>query len=494
MKIATVALATLVAASAFAQSAEFDDPAQAEGANPFNAVVKLEVSMARPNIYRPWATVTGGSSGSGVVIGNGRILTCAHCVVNASYISVRKHFEDSVYQGTVLYVDNDADLALVSVGDPKFMADIIPMEIGRTPQVQDEVVAVGYPIGGSDISFTRGIVSRIEDISYSHSLQTLLGIQVDAAINPGNSGGPVLDMTNGQVAGIAFQGDSSDGAQALGYIIPPDIINHFLDDIKDNRVDGFCSLGFDVECLENPSKRRYYKMGSNQTGVVVVNVSPALGDDGIKVGDVILEIDGYKVSNIGRVRLAGGEPRSLYYPLYTRQLGGTVPVKVLRNGMVVAVSIKIISEDFRCRKWMYDTTPDYFVCGGLVFTTLSYDYLLSSGIECREKPVTPKNFPDEECVVLSEVFAENGMEGYQFMGNLLVKTVNGEKVRNLRHLVELVEKCTDGFVCFGLDAGNDWNTTIILDAKEMKAATARVLKRYQIPADRSADLVAKPAK
>ena len=62
------------------------------------------------------------------------------------------------------------------------------------------------------------------------------------------------------------------------------------------------------------------------------------------------------------------------------------------------------------------------------------------------------------------------------------------KVRNLRHLVELVDSCKGGFVCFGLDRGDEWDVKVIVDAKEMREATARVMKRNQIPADRSEDL------
>lgn len=82
-----------------------------------NAVVKLEVTTAKPDIRCPWITRTGGGTGSGVVIDSGRILTCAHCVVDANYIRVRKHNEDRLYHGSVLFVDNDADLALVCVED-----------------------------------------------------------------------------------------------------------------------------------------------------------------------------------------------------------------------------------------------------------------------------------------------------------------------------------------------------------------------------------------
>ena len=178
---------------------------QAEENDPVNAVVKLEVITQVPDFIHPWKSDRGGGDGSGVVISPGRILTCAHCVADSTHIRIRKQEEDSIYQGTVEFIDNDCDLALVRVEDAAFMADITPMKIGETPALQDTVVAVGYPMGGVGISFTRGIVSRIEDITYSQSWLSLLGIQVDAAINPGNSGGPVVDVRTFDVVGIAFQ-------------------------------------------------------------------------------------------------------------------------------------------------------------------------------------------------------------------------------------------------------------------------------------------------
>ena len=54
--------------------------------------------------------------------------------------------------------------------------------------------------------------------------------------------------------------------------------------------------------------------------------------------------------------------------------------------------------------------------------------------------------------------------------------------------MELVDSCKDGFVSFGLDCDTKWDTKVIVDAKEMREATARVMKRNQIPADRSEDL------
>ena len=476
--------------SAWAQEA-VNAPTTERGNDPINAVVKLEVTTAKSDVLCPWINRTGSSTGSGVVIDKGRILTCAHCVSDATYIRVRKQNEDTLYHAKVLFTDDDADLALLSVAAPKFMADITPLEIGDTPHVQDDVLAIGYPIGGEDISYTRGIVSRIEDIRYSHGWKMLLGIQVDAAINPGNSGGPVLDMKSGKIAGIAFQGKDKEKSEALGYIVPPDIIRHFLSDIQDGKVDGFADVLFEWDQMESPSKRRFYKMDSGRTGVIVDHVDSVLGNDSIRMDDIILKIGGYNVSNNGKIRLQGGVARSLVYPLYMRQVGEKIPVKVFRDGVVVDTSFVAAKKNFRIRRWLYNIRPDYFVYGGFVFTTVSYDYLVHSEAQFHDDILKSKEFPEDEVVAISFCFADKGIEGYLGAARSLVRNVNGVKVRNLRHLVEMIDQCHEGFVRLGVDRGDEWDMKLIVDAKEMRETTKRVMKRNLIPADRSEDLRAK---
>ena len=66
-------------------------------------------------------------------------------------------------------------------------------------------------------------------------------------------------------------------------------------------------------------------------------------------------------------------------------------------------------------------------------------------------------------------------------------------MRNLRHLTELIDQCHDGFVRFNLDRDEEWDVKLVVDAKEMREATTRVMKRNLIPADRSEDLRTKAA-
>lgn len=466
--------------------AEADGAEDAPRNDPLNAVVKLEVQTSTPDFVRPWRTNVGGGDGSGVVIGDGRILTCAHCVADSTYIRVRKNNEDSLYHGAVEAIDNDCDLALLRVDDSSFMADVTPMEIGETPPVQADVLAVGYPLGGTGISFTRGIVSRIEDLRYEQAWTTLLAVQIDAAINPGNSGGPVLDLETGKVGGIAFQGDKR--GEALGYMIPTEIVRRFLKDVDDGRVDGVPDPTFVFGTLESEAARRYLGMDATQNGVLVEDVRGGTNASPLRAGDVILAVGGYNVANNGNIRIEGNEIRQPRYAFYLRQLGDTVPATILRDGAVSEIELPVRKTEYRIRRFMYDRKPDYFLLGPFVFTTVSINYLVDVRPDFHDLIFEDRETPDEEFVVLSAVMPDAAAEGYLGMAEAHVRSVNGVKIRNLRHLVSVVEESRDEFLRFGLDTGDEWDKTMILDPAQMREAKPRVMERYAIPADRSEDL------
>ena len=84
----------------------------------------------------------------------------------------------------------------------------------------------GYPTGGSSLSITKGIVSRIEFAPYNFPVSGLR-IQIDAAINPGNSGGPAV--AGDKMIGLAFS--RLNNAENIGYIIPCEEIELFLHNV-----------------------------------------------------------------------------------------------------------------------------------------------------------------------------------------------------------------------------------------------------------------------
>ena len=443
--------------------------------DPLNAVVKLEITKTIPNYWLPWQNelpVSG--AGTGTVIPGGLILTNAHNVADASLITVRKQNDDTLFVAKVKFVDHECDLALLTVDDPGFLADITPLELAETPPPQSMVVAAGFPIGGDGLSLTQGIVSRVEIQSYAHSDKKLLAAQVDASLNPGNSGGPLL--FDGKVVGIAFQGRGD-----RGYMIPYEIIRHFLDDIRDGRVDGFGTLGIRVGNLDNPDTRAYLKMKPGQTGVMICKVSPGTDGSAVKVGDVILSIDGKAIANNANIRLADGQPRHFSTVVSAKQVGEKVKLTLLREGEEVASELTVRKFHEQVEPYLYDRHPEYFIIGGLVFTPLTHSYLESiSDTALMRKIGEEKASPEENVVLLAEVLSDEANVGYQELDSVELISINGQKVHSLKEVVDMVDNCTEKYITFLFDD----DIPVILDLDHLREATPRVLERYRVPSDR----------
>ena len=133
------------------------------------------------------------------------IVTNAHSVSYATTLQVRLQGTSDKVLARILTVAHDCDLALLTVDEPGFWKAAPALELGSLPYLHDEVIVVGYPLGGEQISITAGVVSRIDHSTYAASNKDHLVVQVDSAINGGNSGGPVFDTATGKVVGVAFQ-------------------------------------------------------------------------------------------------------------------------------------------------------------------------------------------------------------------------------------------------------------------------------------------------
>ena len=208
-----------------------------------NSVVKISVISQTPDYSVPWNPGRiAQTSGTGFLISGNRIMTNAHVSSNARFIVVEKEGDSRKYEANIKFIAHDCDLAILEVVDESFLDGLTPLPFGGVPNLNSTVMVIGYPIGGSRLSVTRGVVSRIDYQVYSHSsADSHLAIQIDAAINPGNSGGPVLQ--DNVVVGVAFQAYRGNVAQGVGYMIPIPVIQRFLTDISDKNYDKYVDLG-----------------------------------------------------------------------------------------------------------------------------------------------------------------------------------------------------------------------------------------------------------
>ena len=477
----TAAVAALAPVAAFAGDTS-GGVAEAPKHDPLNAVVKVETVVSTPICGIPWQNRPQISlSGTGVILPGNRILTNAHNVADSTLITLRKKNDDNLCVAKVRFVDHECDLALLEAETPDFFKDITPLELAETPPPQSTVVAAGFPIGGDGISLTQGIISRIEIRRYAHSGQYLLAAQIDAAINPGNSGGPVL--FNGKVVGIAFQGDSR--GESLGYMIPSEVIRHFLKDIEDGLVDGFGRLGFKFINLDNADTRAYLKMKPEQSGIMVCRVFPGTDRNLIRENDVILAIDGHRIANNCNIRLPDGQPRHFLAVVTEKQVGEKVKLSLLRNGEVMEAELPVRKFHEKVEARIYDQRPEYFIIGGLVFTKLSYSYLdewekNSPPEELLRNIDEEKSAPDDCVVVLSMVLGDRVNIGYEGLAARRLISINGKNIRNLKEVAEIAGKSKGEYITFLFE--ND--LPIILNLAKIRSATPYILRRYQIPADR----------
>ena len=455
------------------------------------SVVKIYVVSSPPDFHNPWQNLPDRSAtGSGCLISKDRILTCAHIVRNSTFIMVRKQGDPKKYIAKLVVVGEDCDLAILKVENPAFYKGMKTLKIGTLPLLQDSVSVLGYPVGGDNISITKGVVSRIEPTVYAYSGRWLLGAQIDAAINPGNSGGPVIK--DGELVGIAFQGLAR--TNSIGYMIPAPVIKHFLKDIAKNKgkYEGFPSMGIYFDGMENPSLRKWAKMKEDQSGIMITHLLPAIKKtSGLQKNDVLLAIDGVKIANDGSIPFR--EDENILFPslIWKKYVGDTANITILRDGKIIELKQLLTKSAPLVPSAYTDSQPPYYILGGFVFTKLTTNYIDSPG--SRSKPsldmlyllkrgeVTTKR---NQVVLLSKVLADNFNIGYQSLSNQIVEKVNGVPVKNLKQFVSLIEKTNNKFLTITL---GDYSK-IVIDHSAALQATSNILKRYHIDSDRSENL------
>jgi S1-C subfamily serine protease len=439
----------------------------------------------------PWKQMSMAQGvGSGFIIAGNRILTNAHNVSNNKYIEIKKQNLPTRYPAVVSFIGHDCDLATLTVLDPDFYKDMVPLDLGPIPAVNSTVQTYGFPIGSSQLSITEGVVSRVQTGTYSHSqADSHLVVQTDAAINPGNSGGPV--MQNKKVVGVAFQGLRN--ADNIGYMIPTTVIRHFLTDLEDGTYDGFGSLGFSFfPGLHNPACAQYLSLPPGEQGVIVLRTMMHSSVENIfQRNDIITKIDDLDVDNDGMVQIHG-LTLHLSEIVEQKQIGETVNVTFYRNGQkqtetaAIALNRPILSYDRR-----YDVPARYFVYAGLTFVPVTRNYLevwgsswiadipfylrylfydseqLNTDRQRREYVVLSKILPDE---------ANSYASGFE---DNVVESVNGVEIRGLEDLSGALEKTKDGF-CVLKFMG--MSRPLVLDADKCNRNQQQILDKYNVPA------------
>ncbi|ANN75826.1 S1C family serine protease [Bordetella flabilis] len=268
------------------------------------------------------------SLGSGVIVEDRYVLTNYHVVEAADAIEVALA-DGRESSAQVVGADPETDLAVLK----------LPAQIGELPvaslgndgslKVGDIVLAIGNPFGVGQTT-TQGIVSALGRSSLGLNTYENF-IQTDAAINPGNSGGALIDQ-HGNVVGINTAIYSQTGGSlGIGFAVPIDTARSVMEEIVRSGSVRRGWLGVEPQDL-TPELARAFKLSSPRGAIIagVMRDGPA-GRGGIRVGDIVLSIDGNDVQNTA----------SMLAMVALLPPGQVVTVSVLRGGRPMELKVRI---------------------------------------------------------------------------------------------------------------------------------------------------------
>jgi S1-C subfamily serine protease len=465
-----------------------------------NSVVKVFSTMRYPDPFRPWTKQAPAEvSGSGVVIEGKRILTNAHVVLYASQVQVQASAAGDKVSATVVAVAPGIDLAVLQLDDASFFDTHPAMaRANKLPHIKDAVLAYGFPAGGNSLSITKGIVSRIEFVSYNFPVSGLR-IQVDAAINPGNSGGPAV--AGDKMIGLAFSKLGGD-TQNIGYIIPNEEVELFLKDLADGHYDGKPAMYDDLQTLENPALRDYLKLDKTVAGMVVHRPASTEASYPLKEWDVITRIGDTPIDNQGMVRLDRDLRVSFAYLIQQVAANDKLALSVVRAGKVMRIQLPVSSDHPTLVSDLRGSYPSYFIYGPMVFSAATWQ--LVAGLENNaglmrmlgfmKSPLVTRALdePDanlQELVVVSSPFFPHKLAvGYSNPAGSVVYSVNGTRISSLRHLVAVLRDLKDPFVTIEFDQKG--GEALVFSRQAMMSATDEVLMDNGVRAQGSADTLA----
>jgi S1-C subfamily serine protease len=473
-----------------------------------SSVVEIACTCRYPDLHQPWQKRPAEKvSGTGVVIEGGRILTNAHVVEYATEVTIQPVGSGKKWPAVVAAAAPAIDLAVLAPADVTALKGRRPLTLAsRPPKLRDAVSVYGFPIGGTGISITKGIISRIEYAEYDHGVHGLQ-LQIDAALNAGNSGGPV--MAESAMVGVAYA--VQENAENVGYVIPAEEIALFLADVADGRYEGKPGLHDELQPLENAALRERLGLPDSLTGVFVSVPASKRADYPLRRRDVITHVDGLPIDNDGAVTLSEELRLSFRYVVARRAKEGKIRLTVWRGGKSLDVLTPAPPEPDYVIRSLQGKYPSYFVFGPLALTAATKEYVDSLTAPSPSKSPTAKGeemqplddligrgspllarytdqpaFPGEEIVAVAALLPHKLSQGYEEAATLVLSHVNDAPVKNLRHAAELIRDCQQRFVEFRF--ADRFAETLVFDRSAAEAALEEILADNDIRSAFSADL------
>jgi len=450
-----------------------------------NSIVTLEVARKSYDYYQPWTKRTSRLQKTGVVIGQGQILTTADEMFDRTLVRLQKNGRGRWWMGEVTWIDYHANLALVTTSETNFWRELQPAQLKGSMPADGNLQILRWREGHLEnrrAEFMQFAVREGQLAAVNHVV-----LETDSDIQ--NAGWSEIISANSHVVGLL-----SAQAGRTCTAITASFIESILQAREEKQYHGLGFFHFYWQPAQNPASLALLKLTGEPRGVIVTSVPdrPDAGPQVLKTNDIILSIDGfaldtqgdYEDPEYGHVMLENLATRGKW-------AGDDIKMQIWREGKPLEVTYRLPKYDYTVSLVpfaTYDQEPEYLIVGGLVFQPLTDSYLQSWGNEWRRRsPFRLYYYRSDQAtkerpglVLLSQILPDPYNIGYQEQRWLVVDKVNGQAVSRLDQIREALKKPVDGFHIIDF-VQTDSLKRLVVDAGDAEQqATERVLKRYSI--------------
>ena len=417
---------------------------------PDKSIILINSDETPPNWQRPWLHLdTRQISGTGFVIKHGDkllVISNQHIVEFSNRLVLFKRGSSIPYRGRIILAITEMDIAIIDCDDQRFWQGLEPLTLGGLPVQTTEVYAFGYPMSSTNISVTKGIISRHLIGDYTKYTKGLY-IQTDTSINPGNSGGPVMTKA-GKVVGMVK--GKTNNTEGMSFIIPTIFIHYALMHMQ-SGFHGFSTLHVTTQMFRNTAMHEYY--GTAHGSLVINSDNPA-----IQSGDIITSINDISVNNDSTISLVDAlkllnssiEPSEhtiidevidFRMPISIMPHGSHVKLDIIRNSKPMTIKAPIFQHIPQPE--LFPTSAQYLVFMGMVFTNNSgplLDFANELGLSLMQKPG----------VVMSDVFPSEYSIDFPSPMSLL-SSINNTPINTLKDVQKALAKKDKPYFVFRFD-------------------------------------------
>ncbi|MCB9211387.1 MAG: trypsin-like peptidase domain-containing protein [Ignavibacteriales bacterium] len=305
-----------------------------------SAIVGINVTetrYVRDFFYRIYEQQIPGLGSGAIISSDGYIITNDHVAGNANQIVVTMT-DGTEYNAELIGTDKSSDIALLKID-----ADNLPyLKFGNSDDILigEWVIALGNPFGLFKVNdkptVTVGVVSSLGmNLGVIKERYYLNMIQTDAAINSGNSGGPLVNSLGEMIGMNTIIWSEGGGSVGVGFAIPINTIKNISEELKTNgSIKRDFWTGISIHSIDK-GIAKYYNLNSTY-GVIVTKVernSPG-SKAGLKVGDVVLEINEIKIK----------DEDNMIYIFHQARTNDSLKLKVLRDNKTIFLNLKLESK------------------------------------------------------------------------------------------------------------------------------------------------------